>query len=495
MFITGESGSFYMMGDHTFKIPMALHKLNRQRLCEKLKEGTLPENSVVFLQGGAAFARYDTDTDTSAFRQESFFHWLFGVTEPDYYGLLEVSTGKAILFIPRLPESYAVWMGKILPPSFFKSQYEVDEAYYVDEMVDILKRKSPLCLLTLKGLNVDSNRENQEASFDEISSFNVNNKILHPVISELRVFKTDLELDVLRYVNKISSEAHKEVMLTMKPDMFEYQGESAFLNYCYKEGGIRHVGYTCICACGHNGSVLHYGHAGAPNDKQIKDGDLCLFDMGGEYYGYVADITCTFPVNGKFTDKQKLVYEAVLRANREVMKRSKPGVKWVDMHRLAERVILEDLKAGGLLKGDVDEMMTVHLGATFMPHGLGHLMGLDVHDVGGYPKGVERVNEPGIKCLRTARILQERMVLTIEPGCYFIDHVLDAALNDPAQSKYLVADRINEFRGFGGVRIEDNVVVMKDGVELITNVPRTVEEIESFMEQQKLRCHGKACHF
>lgn len=248
---------------------------------------------------------------------------------------------------------------------------------------------------------------------------------------------------------------------------------------------MRHVSYTCICASGENGSVLHYGHAGEPNTRQINDGDMCLFDMGGEYYCYVSDITCSFPANGKFTQQQKFIYEAVLASNRAVMNASKPGVSWVDMHRLSERVLLESLKTGGLVVGDDDEMMSAHLGATFMPHGLGHLMGLDVHDVGGYPKGVERINEPGIKCLRTARILEAGMVLTIEPGCYFIDTLLDAAFSDTNLSKFLVKEKIDPFRGFGGVRIEDNVLITETGVELLTCVPRTVAEIEAYMAGPK----------
>lgn len=152
--------------------------------------------------------------------------------------------------------------------------------------------------------------------------------------------------------------------------------------------------------------------------------------MGANYYGYAADITCTFPSNGKFTADQKLVYEAVLKANKAVAKTAKPGVSWVDMHILAVSTILEALKDGGLLKGDVTEMLQAGLGAIFQPHGLGHLMGLDVHDVGGYlsnnPARPSQIR--GTERLRTARILQAGMVLTIEPGCYFIDPVWNCNL-------------------------------------------------------------------
>uniref|UniRef100_A0A2C9L303 Peptidase M24 domain-containing protein n=1 Tax=Biomphalaria glabrata TaxID=6526 RepID=A0A2C9L303_BIOGL len=137
---------------------------------------------------------------------------------------------------------------------------------------------------------------------------------------------------------------------------------------------------------GHNGSILHYGHSGAPNSKRLEDGDICLLDMGAEYYCYGSDITCSFPANGKFTQDQKAIYDAVLAANRAVLAAVRPGVSWVDMHKLAERVLLEHLVQLGLLKGNVEDMMRVRLGAVFMPHGLGHFLGIDTHDCGGYPQ-------------------------------------------------------------------------------------------------------------
>uniref|UniRef100_K1PLN4 Xaa-Pro dipeptidase n=1 Tax=Magallana gigas TaxID=29159 RepID=K1PLN4_MAGGI len=209
--------------------------------------------------------------------------------------------------------------------------------------------------------------------------------------------------------------------------------------------------------------------------------------MGGEYYCYASDITCSYPANGKFTDKQRGIYEAVYKSSRAVMKALKPGVSWVDMHLLADRVHLEELKKLGLLKGDVEEMMKVRLGAVFMPHGLGHFMGIDTHDVGGYPEGVERSDKPGLKSLRTAREVKPRMVLTIEPGVYFIDVLLDAALRDPQQSQFMCREVIDQYRGFGGVRIEDDVAVTDDGMELLTCVPRTVEEIEAWMAEGRQR--------
>ncbi|XP_048646928.1 xaa-Pro dipeptidase isoform X2 [Marmota marmota marmota] len=456
----------FSLGNETLKVPLALFALNRRRLCERLKKNVAVEpGSAVLLQGGEETQRYCTDTGV-IFRQESFFHWAFGVLEPGCYGVINVDTGKSTLFVPRLPPSYATWMGKIHSKEHFKEKYAVDAVQYTDEIASILTSQNPSVLLTLRGVNTDSGSVCREASFEGISN---------------RVFKTDMELEVLRYTNRISSEAHREVMKAVKVGMKEYEMESLFQHYCYSRGGMRHNSYTCICCSGENASVLHYGHAGAPNDRTIQDGDMCLFDMGGEYHCFASDITCSFPANGKFTEDQKAIYEAVLRSCRAVMSTMKPGVWWPDMHRLADRIHLEELARIGILQGSVDAMVEVHLGAVFMPHGLGHLLGLDVHDVGGYPEGVERIDEPGLRSLRTARHLEPGMVLTVEPGIYFIDHLLDQALADPAQACFFNREVLQRFRGFGGVRIEEDVVVTESGIELLTCVPRTVEEIEACM--------------
>ena len=238
------------------------------------------------------------------------------------------------------------------------------------------------------------------------------------------------------------------------------------------------MSYVCICATGPNGAVLHYGHAGAPNDRVLSPGDMALFDMGAEYHCYASDITCSFPVDGAFTADQRAVYGAVLAAQKGVMAAMKPGVDWVDMHRLAEKAILEGLVLGGFLAGDVDDMARAHLGAVFMPHGLGHLMGLDTHDVGGYPPGGPgRPAEPGARKLRTARVLEEGLVITVEPGCYFIEPLLEQAMADPAQRGFLVPEALARVRGKGGVRLEDDVLVTADGIENLTKCPREVEDV------------------
>lgn len=475
--------AFYQAREGTLKIPMTLYAKNRQILVESLKqvEGC-PENGFVFLMGGKQEQRHDTDHE-NLFRQESYFHWLFGMEEPDCFGAVSIATGEACLFVPRLGIEYAIVMGRILTCADFQAKYEVNHVHYVDEIVSFLSSKSagqPLLLVNY-GQNTDSANFCAEVKFEGIEACSINNTLLFPVISNCRVFKTPEEIAVLRYAAEVSSKAHIEVMKAVKIGMSEFQLESLFLHSCYFDGGCRHASYTCICASGNNSAVLHYGHAGAPNSRVIKNGDLCLFDMGTEYSCYGSDITCTFPANGKFSEKQTIVYNAVLDAAQAVIAAICPGIVWVDMHLLAERIICSALLKNGLLRGDVDALIAARVTALFMPHGLGHFLGIDTHDVGGYPEGVSRPVPAGLRKLRTARVLKANMYLTVEPGLYFISALLEPAFSNPEFAPFLVKEKIVEYIGLGGVRIEEDVLVTEHGCEVLSVVPRTIAEIEAVM--------------
>lgn len=476
--------SFYSQGLDTLKVPMKMFGDNRKKLIEKFLPVLAPVESgktdLILLEGGKAEERHDTDHE-HVFRQEGFFHYLFGVKEPNFFGLIDVTNRKSYLLIERLPAEYAVWMGRISPAEEFKKEYEVEEVKYVDELDELVSSLNPRAVHVLHGMNTDSKNFHAGASFKGIEKYNVNKDLLFPVLVECRVIKSEDELNLIRYANKVSSRAHMEVMRRVHHGMMEYQAEAIFLYEVYHNGGCRHVSYTCICASGENSAVLHYGHAGAPNSKQLQDGQILMFDMGGEYHCYASDISRSFPVNGKFTEDQKMIYEGVFAAQEAVMNTMKPGVSWPDMHLLSHRVICEHLTKHGLLKGDINEMMENHIGALFMPHGLGHLMGIDTHDCGGYPNGMKRSDSPSLRSLRCGRVLEENMVVTVEPGIYFIPALLDPALADPVKSKFLVAEKIETFRGFGGVRIEDDVIVTKTGMENMTTAPRTVKEIEEWI--------------
>lgn len=472
-------GSHFSVGPDTHHVPMSMHAGARRRLIERLRRRGVPDNAVVLLQGGAQQTKYDTDREL-LFEQESFFQYVFGVKEPGFSGAIEVRTGRATLFMPKLPEAYAVWMGRIHPPDHFAAAYEVDEVRYVDEMASVLNALRPDVLLLLQGRNSDSDLTARAADFQGIRDFKTDLATLYPEIVECRVHKSEDEIEVLRYVNGIASAAHIEVMRRCKPGITEYQLEAAFLHEIYARGGCRFSAYTSICGCGPHSAILHYGHQGAPNDATLRDGDMFLTDSGAQYHGYVSDITCSYPVNGRFTSEQRTIYEAVLAANRAVQRTMKPGVLWPDMHRLSVRVITEHLRDAGILKGTVDELLHHHVPALFMPHGLGHLMGLDVHDVGGYPKGISRIDEPGIRSLRCGRKLEAGMVITVEPGIYFIDALLQPALADPQMARFIARDVLERFGTFG-VRIEDDVLVTANGSENFTQVPRDITEIEAVM--------------
>jgi Xaa-Pro dipeptidase len=468
------------MGPGTFEVPMSMHREARRRLVERLRRRGVHDSAVVLLEGGSQATKYDTDREI-LFQQESFFQYLFGVKEPGFYGAVEVGSGKSWLFMPHLPESWAVWMGSIHPPEHFQARYEVDEVRYTDALASVLAELRPERLLLLHGRNADSGHMARPASFPGVEGFRADVENLHPELVECRVLKSNDELRLLAWINQVASDAHIEVMRRCRPGIAEYQLEALFLHEIYARGGCRFSAYTCICGCGPHSGILHYGHQGAPNDGILRDGQMFLNDSGAEYHGYASDITCSFPVNGRFTPEQRAIYDTVLAANRAVQAAMRPGLPWPDMHRLAERVIAEGLRDAGLVRGGMDDLLAAHVPALFMPHGLGHFMGLDVHDVGGYPKGVERIDEPGIRSLRCGRDLQAGMVITVEPGIYFIRALLEPALANPALSRHLVPHAIARYEGFGGVRIEDDVVVTANGAENLTRVPRDAAAVEAVM--------------
>eukprot|EP00546_Thalassionema_frauenfeldii_P014088 CAMPEP_0178907954 /NCGR_PEP_ID=MMETSP0786-20121207/7653_1 /TAXON_ID=186022 /ORGANISM="Thalassionema frauenfeldii, Strain CCMP 1798" /LENGTH=533 /DNA_ID=CAMNT_0020579801 /DNA_START=59 /DNA_END=1660 /DNA_ORIENTATION=+ len=485
---TACNGPFYSQGLETYRVPMALYELNRARLVEAMvsKLGKT-DTGIVLFQGGKQTTRYDTDHEP-VFRQESYFHWAFGVSEADIYGAISLPSGNATLFVPQRGIDFEIFCGKDPSCDMVQEKYGLEEVLPLEQLAEYVNSQleNPEAKLhLLSGLNTDSGNMAMPARYDGIDKHasKMDIESLFSCIAELRVFKTKAEVDVMRYTNWVSSMAHAEVMRACRVGMVEYQLESLFQHHTYTHGGCRHMSYTCICACGPNPAVLHYGHAGAPNNRLLKEGDLALLDMGAEYHCYASDITCSFPVNGEFSSDQRRVYEAVLDAQVAVIACMKPGTTWTDMHRTAERAVLKGLIRTGLLVGDVEDMLAADLGGIFMPHGLGHLIGIDTHDVGGYAIGTPpRPDKPGLNKLRTARVLKEGMVLTVEPGCYFIDPLLDMAMWNPDQNKFINSERLNDFRGFGGIRLEDDVLVKADGCENLTICPRAVEEVVDVMK-------------
>jgi len=262
---------------------------------------------------------------------------------------------------------------------------------------------------------------------------------------------------------KVSSDAHIALMKDVTAGLNEFNLQAYFLYYS-NNCGLLHQSYSPIVGSGNASAILHY----TANNRWIQDGSLILVDAGAEYLGYGADITRTYPENGKFSADQKLIYEMVLNAQDAVENMMKPGTKWSDMDTTAKTIISQSLLDAGFLQGTLADIMKYRVYGLFYPHGLGHFLGLDVHDPGVYPS-----------------TLKKNMVLTVEPGIYFNSAFIQSGLNDPNIKPFLVMDKINAIlnSNFGGVRIEDDVIVTDTGVELISQVPKTVHDIEELMKK------------
>lgn len=463
-----------------------IYEENRQRLFKAAKEKFSDvQDAAIVLAGGTTedWDLYDTDCTKDNFRQESFFRYVFGINEPDCFGAINLSSGKSLLFIPEVPEAWEVWNGPNRVAEFYNKKYRVTETHFTKDINSVLQKEGIKKLYLLYGRNTDSGSYTKTmANFEGIKSYNVDTEQLYPVLTELRVKKTAKEIEMFRLAGLLSSQAHLYVMRHVHPGMIELQCEALFRSHISYFGGARHVAYSCICPSGPGGAILHYGHSGRPNDQVIHDGETIVLDMGGEYIGYATDITRSYAVNGKFTEDQKAIHNAVYDAQQTVISKLKPGVSWPEMHRLAERVIIEHLaKIGILHNGTIEEYEKNYMASVFMPHGLGHLLGYDTHDVGGYIEGKTRSSEPGLNRLRCGRNLEAGMLITVEPGIYFGDPTLNKALQDPTKAKYINEEVLNRFRGTGGCRLEDDVLITEDGYENLTILPTSVEDIEEVM--------------
>jgi len=476
-----------VLNDDKFHREMAQEQRDRVFAAFKGEAG-----AAVLLKGGtsADFELYDQDVDKCEFRQESFFRYLFTINEPDSYALLDLEKKESWLFVADIPDDAERWNGDRRPPQYYTERYGVTKTFVVSQLAKEVNARNFSKFYVLKGTNLDSGNAckttfNPSEIKDLKPAATIDDSTLWRTLTELRLIKTEREIQLMRLGNRVSSAAHVYVMRHIKAGMTEMHCEALFKAWCHYHGAARHMAYVCICGTGGNGAILHYGHAGRPNDRILADGDRIVLDMGADYAGYATDITRSYPINGKFTDDQKAIHNAVFAAQSAVMKSMKPGTSWPEMHRLAEKVIIEHLVKIGILQGSVDEMMAEFMGAVFMPHGLGHLLGMNVHDVGGYPEMLKKSQEPGLKWLRCGLKLEAGMVITVEPGIYFNDGVLNAALRNPKQAKFINVDVLARFRGTGGVRIEDDVLVTKDGCENLTVLPTSVEEIEEVFRRAR----------
>jgi len=467
-----------------------LNLLNQVR--DKVFQATDSLTGAILLAGGTSAQNSFYDNDTTMgnyFRQEPYFRYVFGVNEPECFGFLDLRTKETIGVITRLNDDAVRWNGVQFTPEQYCAKYGWDQCVFIDDIPTEFKERNFSEIHVLDGVNSDSGIRTQNTAtnfFKElglnVDDYTIDTKSLYPILTECRVIKTPLEIEYIRHASYVGSQSHMYMMRHSAPKLMERQMEAYYKTWTGIYGGSRYLSYGCIACAGKSGSILHYGHAGRPNNQILQDGDMCLMDLGSEFKGYATDITVSFPVNGKFTADQRAIYDIVYKANMSVQKMMRPGISWTDMHRLSESIVVEGLLDIGLLQGDLSELVKSNISTLFYPHGLGHFIGMVVHDVGGYTDDEPKSNEPGLQWLRTTRILKAGMVITVEPGIYFNEFWLELELNKrPHLKEFINHEMLERFIDFGGVRLEDMVLVTEDGSECLSILPRTPDEIEEAM--------------
>ncbi|KAI8148702.1 peptidase M24, structural domain-containing protein [Fennellomyces sp. T-0311] len=422
---------------------------------------------LIVLKGQVLHERDDTDVELP-FRQESSFYYLTGVAEPGFYVVIDVATQRIQLFAPPVNPDDVVWMG--LPDSLevLQTKYDVDEALYTTELDARLSAASAVYTIPQFKLTF---ADAKMASADD-------NDALYTALCEARCIKEEWEIDVIRQANKISSDAHRKLMENVNPGMNEAQLYSTFLNESTNHGAF-FQSYIPVIGSGKNAATLHYNKNNAVIENAT---DLILVDAGAEYNYYASDITRTFPAGGKFTPEAATIYTIVLDMQKACFEKLKAGVAWEDVHQVALEVAAQGLIDAGILVGEKQELLDKDVVAAFFPHGIGHMLGIDVHDVGGYPKGTQRINRPSYRYLRMRRTLAAGNVVTVEPGIYFCDYIIDPVVKAEETSKYINVEALDKYKVVGGVRIEDNLVITEDGYINLTTAPKEIEEIEQLMD-------------
>ena len=393
------------------------------------------------------------------FRQDSDFYYLTGFNEADALAVFIPGReqGEYVLFCREYDATKALWEGAHAGLEGATTHYGADDAFPIDDLDEILpgmlENKAKVFYPMGKNGELDhklldwinhirkQSRSGVTAPGELVS--------LEHIVHEMRLFKSSEEIKLMKRAAEISAQAHVRAMQYCQPGVHEFEIEAELIHQ-FMCSGLRAVAYPSIVAGGKNACVLHY----TENADKLRKGDLLLIDAGAECDHYAADITRTFPVSGKFTEPQRLLYQLVLDAQEAALAEIAPGKAWNKAHEASVEVLTKGLVELGLLKGRVKKLIKEEKYKQFYMHRIGHWLGMDVHDVGDYKiKDEWRLLEPG-------------MVLTVEPGLY------------------VAADCQNvdkQWRGIG-IRIEDDVLVTADGYEILTaSVPKTVEAIEAVM--------------
>ena len=427
----------------------SVYKNRRARLKEKVKSGL-----VLILGNGEAPANY-TD-NTYKFRQDSSFLYFFGLNQPGFAGVIDIDSGDEYIFGNDVDMAdcmkTAISQGRrihFLPPYRFRNMLLLEE------------------LLGIRPALVKN-----YASLELIKA-----------VVDLRSVKEPCEIEEITKACNIGYEMHTAAMRNCKPGVKEQYIAGLIEGIAASYGSM--VSFPVILS--QNGETLHnHDHS-----QILQEGRMMLTDAGAEEVShYCSDFTRTVPVGGKFLTRQKEVYNIVLAANNKAIEIAKPGVTYQYVHLEVCKVLAQGLKDLGLMKGDVNEAVAAGAHALFMPHGLGHMMGLDVHDMEdlgqiyvGYDDETRPIDQFGTSSLRMGRRLQEGFVITDEPGCYFIPALIDQWRAQGMHKEFLNYDKIETFKDFGGIRLEDDILIIPGGSRFLGDkrTPITVEEVEEIM--------------
>lgn len=417
------------------------------------------------------------------FRQDSTFLYLFGIDHPGMAAIIDFESGEEILFGNDVEIDDIIWMGE--QPTLQERGKQVGisntQAFskFAEHIKNALKQKRKIHflppyrgenkLLLSELLNITPSAINEQKSLELIKA-----------VIKLRSIKDEFEIAEIEKACAIGYDMHVTAMRMAVSGEKEQNIAGMIEGIPLQKGG--HYSFPIILS--QNGQTLH-NHL---HNETLTEGRLMLTDAGAETaMHYASDFTRTTPVNGKFTQKQKEIYQIVLDANNSVTNLIKPNVTYKELHLHAATVITQGLKDLGLMKGDVQEAVKAGAHALFFPHGLGHMMGLDVHDMEdlgqiyvGYDDETRPSEQFGTAYLRLGRKLENGFVITNEPGIYFIPALIDLWQSKKTNKDFINFEKVNQYRDFGGIRLEDDILVTQSGSRLLgKRIPITVEEVEN----------------
>ncbi|KAH8729070.1 putative Xaa-Pro aminopeptidase [Phaeosphaeriaceae sp. PMI808] len=422
------------------------------------------KNGTIYLEAQKQKLLEDNDSE-APFRQRRFFFYLSGCNLPDSHLIYEIASDKLTLFIPPIEPDDVIWSGLPMSPEEAKAKYHIDDCKTTKETNPHLASASESAQSTIYAI--------PEQVSDRITFLSYKNKelsLLKPAIEYCRVTKSDYEIALIRKANAISTIAHINVMKAAAKAKNECELEAIFLKSCV-EHDAKNQAYHSIVAAGENAATLHYVY----NSTPIKDQNLLLLDAGCELDCYASDITRTFPIKGTFTEESLAIYNIVLDMQKQCINALKAGVVWDSIHELAHKIAIKGLLNLGILKGDADQIFAARTSVAFFPHGLGHYLGMDTHDTGGNANYADK--DSMFRYLRTRGALPARSVITVEPGIYFCRFIIEPYLKNGEQAQFIDEKVLEKYWSVGGVRIEDNILIVEGGNEDLTSTPKEVDDV------------------